>query len=54
MTGEAGDGTTMEVGIDQMLEKEGHRVTRVGQSRVIFWDAFLRGSYARQRARSAA
>ena len=52
MAGEAGDGTTKEVGIAQMLGKEGHRVTRVGQSRVIVWDAFLRGSYARQRARS--
>jgi hypothetical protein len=27
-------------------------VTRVGQSRLIVWDAFLRGSYERQRARS--
>ena len=54
MAGEAGDGTTKEVGSAQKLGKEGHHVTRVGQSRVIVWDAFLRGSYARQRARSAA
>ena len=53
MAGEAGDGTTKEVGSAQKLGKEGHHVTRVGQSRVIVWDAFLRGSYARQRARSA-
>ena len=52
MAGGAGDGTTKEVGIAQMLGKEGHRVTHVGRGRVIFWDAFLRGSYARQRARS--
>ena len=52
MAGEAGDGTTKEVGSAQKLGKEGHHVTRVGQSRVIVWDAFLRGSYARQRARS--
>ena len=52
MAGGAADGTTKEVGITQKLGKEGHRVTRVGQSRVIVWDAFLRGSYARQRARS--
>ena len=32
------------MGIAQMLGKEGHRVARVGQTRVIFWDAFLRGS----------
>ena len=52
MAGKAGDGTTKEAGIAQMLGKEGHCVTRVGQSRVIFWDAFLRGPYARQRARN--
>ena len=52
MAGEAGDGTTKDVGIAQILGKEGRRVTRIGQRRVIFWDAFLRGSYARQRARS--
>ena len=40
------------MGIAQKLGKERHHVTRVGQSRVIVWDAFLRGSYARQRARS--
>ena len=52
MAGEAGDGTTKEVGSAQMLGKEGHHVTCVDQTRVIVWDAFLRGSYARQRARS--
>ena len=52
MAGEAGDGTTKEVDIAQKLGREAHYVTRVGQSRVIVWDAFLRGSYARQRARS--
>ena len=52
MAGKAGDGTTKEVGIAQKLWKEGHHVARVGQSRVIVWDAFLRGLYARQRARS--
>ena len=50
MGGETGDGTTKEVGIAQMLGKEGHHVIRVGQGRVIFRDAFLWGSYARQRA----
>jgi hypothetical protein len=29
MAGEAGDGTTKEVGIAQKLGKEGHHVTRV-------------------------
>ena len=52
MASEAGDGTTKEVGSAQKLGKEGHHVTRVGQSRAIVWDAFLRGSYARQRART--
>jgi hypothetical protein len=52
MAYEAGDGTIKDVGIAQKLGKEGHLVTRVGQSRAIVWDAFLRGSYARQRART--
>jgi hypothetical protein len=52
MASEAGDGTTKEVGIAQKLGKEDHHVTRVGQSRVIVWGAFLQGSYARHRARS--
>ena len=47
-----GRGVVAQMGIAQKLGKEGHRVTRVGQSRVIVWDAFLRGSYARPRARS--
>jgi hypothetical protein len=46
MAGEAGDGTTKEVGSAQKLDKEGHHVTRVGQTGVIVWDAFLWGSYA--------
>jgi hypothetical protein len=61
MAGEAGDGTTKEVGSAQMLGKEGYHVTRVGQGRTreghvkdtcqpnpILW-----GMYARQRARSS-
>ena len=47
-----GRGVFAQKGMAQKLGKEGHHVTRVGQSRVIVWDAFLRGSYARQRARS--
>jgi hypothetical protein len=45
MAGEAGDGTTKEVGIAQKLGKEGHHVTRdtCRQRRVIVWDAFSTG-----------
>ena len=43
MAGEAGDGTTKEVGSAQKLGKEGHHVTRVVKGGLIVWDAFSTG-----------
>ena len=44
MACEAGDGTTKKEGSAQKLGEEGHHsMTRIGQSRVIVWDAFSTG-----------